>query len=66
LKSKKSIEYPLLYSSKNSLINEKKRFECLEGCWISDGDNDRLFSALFIRKYGVEEYKKLAQFIVHY
>lgn len=55
-----------LYSSKNSLIKEKKIFESLEDCWISDVDNDRLFSALFIRKYGIEEYKKLAQFIVNY
>ena len=55
-----------LYFLKNSLIKEKKIFESLKDCWISDVDNDRLFSALFIRKYGIEEYKKLAQFIVDY
>lgn len=54
-----------LYHSKNSLLREKKIFDNLEE-WISDVDNDRLFSALFIRKYGVSEYKKLAQFIVDY
>lgn len=51
-----------LYQSKTSLLREKKIFENLDG-WISDVDNDRLFSALFIRKYGVSEYKKLAKFI---
>jgi hypothetical protein len=51
-----------LYQSKNCLLREKKISDNLEG-WISDVDNDRLFSALFIRKYGVAEYKKLAKFI---
>jgi len=51
-----------LYHSKNSLLREKKIFDNLER-WISDVDNDRVFSALFIRKYGVSEYKKLAKFI---
>lgn len=54
-----------LYHSKNSLLKEKKISDNLEG-WISDVDNDRLFSALFIRKYGVAEYKKLAKFIEHH
>ena len=54
-----------LYQSKNSLLREKKIYDNLER-WISDVDNDRLFSALFIRKYGIEEYKKLAQFIIDY
>jgi hypothetical protein len=51
-----------LYQSKNCLLREKKISDNLEE-WISDVDNDRLFSALFIRKYGVAEYKKLAKFI---
>lgn len=51
-----------LYQSKNTLLREKKIYDNLER-WISDVDNDRLFSALFIRKYGIEEYKKLAKFI---
>lgn len=51
-----------LYHSKNSLLREKKISDNLEE-WISDVDNDRVFSALFIRKYGVAEYKKLAKFI---
>ena len=54
-----------LYHSKNSLLKEKKISDNLEG-WISDVDNDRLFSALFIRKYGITEYKKLAEFIEYY
>lgn len=51
-----------LYHSKNCLLREKKISDSLEE-WISDVDNDRLFSALFIRKYGVAEYKKLSKFI---
>ena len=54
-----------LYQSKNSLLREKKIYDSLEK-EISDVDNDRLFSALFIRKYGVSEYKKLAKFIEHH
>lgn len=54
-----------LYQSKNSLLREKKISDNLEE-WISDVDNDRLFSALFIRRYGVTEYKKLAKFIEHH
>lgn len=54
-----------LYQSDNCLFREKKIFDNLDG-WISDVDNDKLFSALFIRKYGISEYKKLAKFIEHY
>ena len=55
-----------LYHSKNSLLREKKIFDNLEKYCISDIGDDRLFSSLFIRKYGIEEYKKLAQFIIDY
>jgi hypothetical protein len=51
-----------LHQSKNSLLREKKIYDSLEE-EISDVDNDRLFAALFIRKNGVAEYKKLAKFI---
>lgn len=55
-----------LYHSKNSLLREKKIFDNLEKYWISDIGDDRLFSSLFIRKYGIEEYKKLAKFIAYH
>jgi hypothetical protein len=51
-----------LYQSKNCLLREKKIYDSLKE-EISDVDNDRLFAALFIRKYGISEYKKLALFI---
>jgi hypothetical protein len=54
-----------LYQSKNSLLKEKKIFDNLGG-WISGVDNDRVFAALFIRKYGVSEYEKLSKFIEHH
>lgn len=54
-----------LYSSKNALQKEKKIYNNLEA-YISDVDDDETFSALFIRKYGIKEYKKLAEFIEYY
>ena len=54
-----------LYTSKNALQKEKKIYSVL-GTYISDVVDDEAFSALFIRKYGTKEYKKLAKFIYDY
>ncbi len=54
-----------LHTSKNTLQKEKKIYRVLE-TYISDVDDDEAFSALFIRKYGIKEYKKLAKFIYDY
>ena len=57
-----------LYSSKNALQKEKKIYNNLEEYIsdIGDVDDDETFSALFIRKYGIKEFKKLAEFIEYY
>ena len=55
----------ILYTSKRTLRKEKKMFDNIE-TYISDVGDDRVFSALFIRKYGIKGYEKLAQFIEDY
>ena len=60
-----SMKWELEDQPKTILSREKKIYDNL-GKWISDVDNDKLFSALFIRKYGVNEYIKLADFIQDY
>lgn len=60
-----SMKWELEDQPKTILSREKKIYDNLEE-WISDVDNDRLFSALFIRKYGVNEYIRLANFIRDY
>jgi hypothetical protein len=60
-----SMKWDLEEQPKTILSREKKIYDNLKE-WISDVDNDRLFSALFIRKYGVNEYIRLANFIQDY
>ena len=48
---------------KTALLREQKLYETTDWYNLCDVADDKLFCALFIRKYGLDEYERLCEFI---